>query len=77
VGAARARCADDVQRRHLAGRVERAIDVIDLRLVCTEASDYANPIEPSGTGGKKIADAIAAAVGASAGHATSRVFGRS
>jgi hypothetical protein len=56
---------------------ERAIDVIDLRLVCTEASDYANPIEPSGTGGKKIADAIAAAVGASAGHATSRVFGRS
>jgi hypothetical protein len=56
---------------------ERAIDVIDLRLVCTEASDYANPIEPSGSGGKKIAAAIAAAVGASAaeGRAAPRVFG--
>jgi len=43
--------------------LERAIDVIDLRLVCTVASDYANPIEPSGSGGKKIADAIVAAVG--------------
>jgi hypothetical protein len=56
---------------------ERAIDVIDLRLVCAEASDYANPIEPSGSGGKKIAAAIAAAVGAGEGRAPSRVFGRS
>ena len=55
---------------------ERAIDVIDLRLVCTEASDYANPIEPSGAGGKKIAAAIVAAVGAGEARATSRVFGQ-
>jgi hypothetical protein len=56
---------------------ERAVDVIDLRLVCTEASDYANPIEPSGSGGKKIADAIVAAVGARETRAASRVFARS
>lgn len=56
---------------------ERAVDVIDLRLVCTEASDYANPIEPSGSGGRKIAEAIAVAVGAEDGPSTSRVFGRS
>jgi hypothetical protein len=37
---------------------ERRIGVIDLRLVCTEPSDYANPIEPSGSGGAKIASAI-------------------
>jgi len=41
---------------------ERRVDVIDLRLVCTEPSDYANPIEPSGSGGAKIAAAISAAV---------------
>jgi hypothetical protein len=40
------------------------VDVIDLRLVCTEPSDFANPIEPSGTGGRKIAEAIARALGA-------------
>jgi hypothetical protein len=38
---------------------ERRIAVIDLRLICNEPSDYANPIEPSGSGGKKIAAAIA------------------
>jgi len=54
----------------------RRVDVIDLRLVCTDASDYANPIEPSGSGGKKIAGAILAAIGASEGRAASRVFGR-
>ena len=37
---------------------ERALDVIDLRSVCAEPSDYANPIEPSGPGGRKIAQAI-------------------
>lgn len=37
------------------------LPVIDLRLVCTEASDYSplSPIEPSVTGGAKIARAIA------------------
>ena len=38
--------------------------VIDLRLVCTEASDYSrsSPIEPSAIGGGKIARAISRAV---------------
>lgn len=36
------------------------LPVIDLRLICSEPSDYANPIEPSAQGGEKIAAAIAA-----------------
>jgi hypothetical protein len=36
----------------------RRLPVIDLRLVCTEAIDYANPIEPGVSGGRKIAAAI-------------------
>jgi lysophospholipase L1-like esterase len=43
---------------------ERRLTIIDLRLVCDEPADYANPIEPSSVGGAKIARAIAAAVGA-------------
>jgi hypothetical protein len=39
---------------------------IELRHVCTEPADYANPIEPSVRGGAKIARAIARAVGADA-----------
>ena len=39
------------------------LPVIDLRLVCNEPSDYANPIEPSGPGGRKIAEAIVASLG--------------
>ena len=35
------------------------LPVVDLRLVCSEAADYANPIEPSVRGGEKIARAIA------------------
>jgi hypothetical protein len=38
--------------------------LVDLRLVCTRSEDYANPIEPSGRGGKKIALALADAVAA-------------
>ncbi len=34
------------------------IPLIDLRLVCNESADYANEIEPSEAGGKKIARAI-------------------
>jgi hypothetical protein len=37
---------------------EHQVSMIDLRLVCSEATDYANPIEPSGPGGLKIAKAI-------------------
>lgn len=40
----------------------RGLALIDLRLICCEDSDYANPIEPSARGGAKIAAAIAAFV---------------
>lgn len=43
---------------------ELRVDVLELRSVCTERGDYANPIEPSGRGGRKIATAIAKAIGA-------------
>jgi hypothetical protein len=36
--------------------------LIDLRLICSEDGDYANPIEPSSQGGRKIAQAIATLV---------------
>jgi hypothetical protein len=35
------------------------LPLLDLRFVCTEEGDYADPIEPSAGGGEKIADAIA------------------
>jgi lysophospholipase L1-like esterase len=35
------------------------LPLLDLRFVCTEDGDYADPIEPSARGGEKIADAIA------------------
>ena len=47
---------------------EHGLRVIDLRLVCNEAADYANPIEPSGRGGRKIAQAIARCLGAADGR---------
>jgi hypothetical protein len=43
---------------------ELGLNVIDLRLICNEPADYANPIEPSSQGGWKIAKAIAFAAGA-------------
>lgn len=47
----------------------RSTALIDLRLICSEDGDYANPIEPSVQGGLKIARAIAslARVGRGAG----------
>jgi len=42
---------------------EHGLAVIELRHVCCNPEDYANPIEPSGHGGRKIARAIAGAVG--------------
>lgn len=41
---------------------EAGVPVIELRLVCNEDADYANPIEPSSHGGEKIARAIARVV---------------
>src|ERR1035438_111307 len=38
--------------------ITRGLPVLDLRLICTEAEDYANEIEPGVPGGRKIADGI-------------------
>jgi len=50
------------------------LDVIDLRAVCDQPQDYANPIEPSAIGGAKIARAIAGIVTGTAAP-MARVFG--
>jgi lysophospholipase L1-like esterase len=42
--------------------IRSALPVIDLRLVCSDPGDYANPIEPSVQGGARIADAIVRAL---------------
>jgi hypothetical protein len=42
--------------------ISSGLAVLELRDICTTASDYANPIEPSGSGGMKIAAAIGAIV---------------
>jgi hypothetical protein len=55
---------------------EYRVDVVDLRLVCADPQDYANPIEPSGTGGRRIAAAVASATGVDDDGPHSRVFGR-
>jgi hypothetical protein len=54
----------------------RGVPLIDLRLICTEAADYANPIEPSVQGGRKIARAIAGwALGRDAGERSRVIAG--
>jgi hypothetical protein len=42
--------------------IEHHLPVIDLRSVCTDPQDFAHEIEPSGQGGKKVAEAIAQAL---------------
>ena len=44
--------------------VELRLKAIELRAICTEPGDYANPIEPSSRGGLKIAKAIGRVTGA-------------
>jgi GDSL-like Lipase/Acylhydrolase family len=41
----------------------RGVDCIDLRVLCNDDADFANPIEPSVHGGAKIARAILAFAG--------------
>lgn len=54
---------------------EHGLSVIDLRLVCNNPADYANPIEPSSAGGEKIAAAIVDLVaGAAPGRRRSAVL---
>jgi lysophospholipase L1-like esterase len=36
----------------------RALPLLDLRLICNNDADFANPIEPSSRGGAKLAEAI-------------------
>ena len=45
----------------LSEAIRAGLPIIDLRLICTERSDYSgiSPIEPSETGGEKIARVIA------------------
>ena len=50
---------DDVILRTAAAR---GLPAVDLRAVCSQPGDYANPIEPSSAGGEKIARALAAVV---------------
>jgi hypothetical protein len=42
---------------------EHRLGVIDLRSICASPEDYANPIEPSGRGGRRIAEAIVRSLG--------------
>lgn len=42
--------------------LDAGCSVVDLRRVCTEPTDYWNPIEPNTQGGRKIASAILAAI---------------
>ena len=42
--------------------IEHRLKVIDLRSICTLPNDYANPIEPSASGGAQITQAIVMAV---------------
>lgn len=50
------------------------LDVIELRLVCNERADFANPIEPSVQGGGKIARALWQAMSGQAPVQASRLL---
>ena len=56
------------------GALGAKADLLELRAICRAPDDFANPIEPSGSGGQKIAHAIAAAVRLDRGTA-SRLLG--
>ena len=50
----------------------RRIGLIDLRLICAEDRDFANPIEPSVQCGEKIAHAVIAFARGGAAHGVIR-----
>ena len=54
----------------------RGLSLIDLRVLCNEDADFANPIEPSVQGGQKIAGAIVAFLHTPCDLKGSRVFAR-
>lgn len=54
---------------------EYGVPVIELRSICNQKADYANPIEPSSVGGEKIAKVIVGLVsGASSGSTATRII---
>ncbi|HEX8316952.1 SGNH/GDSL hydrolase family protein [Longimicrobium sp.] len=53
---------------------ELGLPAIELRIVCSEPEDYANPIEPSVQGGHKIAKAIIRAIEGQEGARGAPVF---
>jgi hypothetical protein len=57
--------------------IDLRLDALELRSICTEPGDYANPIEPSDQGGLKIARAISRLLGAADSTAAppARVWG--
>lgn len=46
----------------LRAAIGHGLPILDLRLICNQPSDYANPIEPSAAGGEKVARVICAVV---------------
>ncbi len=52
----------------------RRLPLIDLRLICDEPDDYANPIEPSAKGGDKIAGVIVQVVSGNTIFPRSQVY---
>jgi lysophospholipase L1-like esterase len=57
--------------------IDLGLTALELRSVCREPGDYANPIEPSGEGGRKIAVAIGHLLGAVTDRARpARIWGR-
>jgi lysophospholipase L1-like esterase len=54
--------------------LRHGLPIIDLRIICNEPDDYANPIEPSAQGGEKIAAAIADFVMSGGSLPRSQVF---
>ena len=62
--------------RILRAATRRRLPVIDLRLVCSEDADFANPIEPSVQGGAKIAAAILGVVREHGWDGAAAIYGR-
>ena len=51
-----------------------ALDVLDLRAVCTQPTDFVKEIEPSAVGARKIAEAIEALVRGSTPRSRTQLF---
>jgi hypothetical protein len=57
--------------------VRRGLPLLDLRIICDQDADFANPIEPSVQGGWKVAGAVASLVSQhDFGRARSEIYTR-